>query len=69
MARILQSGFELNSNTVGIEFDGRSGSPTIQTGTVRSGTYAMQVTGLTSATARGFISSFVSAANNGPFLS
>lgn len=37
-----QIGFELNSTAAGVEFDSITGSPTVQTTTVRSGTYAFQ---------------------------
>lgn len=42
MARLWQCGFELNSTTAGVEFDSITGSPTVQTSTVRNGTYALQ---------------------------
>lgn len=40
MARIWQCGFELNSITAGVEFSNVTGTATVQTGTVRTGTYA-----------------------------
>lgn len=40
MARLWSSGFELNSTTANVEFTGITNTPTIQTTTVRSGTYA-----------------------------
>ena len=43
MARLFSSGFELNSTAAGVEWTTTSGSPTISTSTVRSGTYAGQV--------------------------
>jgi len=43
MARLWSSGFELNSVTAGMEWTVLTNSPTIQTTTVRSGTYAMRV--------------------------
>ncbi|MGH7487338.1 MAG: hypothetical protein ACREMY_17315, partial [bacterium] len=44
MARIFTCGFELNSTTDGVEFISVvTGSPTIQTTVVRSGTYALQI--------------------------
>lgn len=44
MARIWSSGFELNSITADVEWSSVVGSnPTIQTSTVRSGTYALEV--------------------------
>lgn len=42
MARLWSSGFELNSLTANVEFTSVTGSPTIQTSIVRSGTYAMR---------------------------
>lgn len=56
MARLWSSGFELNSTTSGVEWtaavdDGVVG--TIQGTTVRSGSYAMQVTSLSSGAAKG----------------
>lgn len=49
MARLFSTGFELNSTTANMEFDSISGF-TIQTGTVRTGTYAAQAN-LTTSTA------------------
>jgi hypothetical protein len=48
MARLWSSGFELNSTTNGVEWTGSSGSPTIQTSVVRSGTYALNIGSLQS---------------------
>lgn len=52
MARLWSSGFELNSVTAGMEWSTVT-NLTIQTGTVRSGSYAGQITSLVSGTARG----------------
>lgn len=52
MSRIYTRGFELNTNTTGIEWDSTSGTPTIQTTTVRTGTYAGEIPSLTSGTAK-----------------
>ena len=44
MARVVTSGFELNSATAGVEFDGISaGTPSIVTSPVHNGSYALQV--------------------------
>lgn len=48
MARLWSSGFELNSLTAGMEFLGSSGSPSIQSTTKRSGSYALQISSLSS---------------------
>ena len=54
MARLWSSGFELNSVTSGVEWTNSvSINPTIQGTTVRSGTYAAQITSLTSGDATG----------------
>src|SRR5271157_4587560 len=55
MARLLTSGFELNSTTAGVEFDTLLGSTglSIQGTYVRSGSYAMQVNNATSGTLAG----------------
>lgn len=53
MARIWASGFELNdASATGLEWSASSGSPTIQGTTVRSGSYALQITSLASGTAK-----------------
>lgn len=65
--RLWSSGFELNSTTAGVEYTTNVGTtPTIQSTTVRSGTYALQ-------TASGGVQSgisydFASANSNGPFF-
>lgn len=50
MARLWSSGFELNTTGTDVEWSAQTGSPVIQTTTVRSGTYAGQITGMSSAT-------------------
>jgi hypothetical protein len=68
MARLWLSGFELNSTTADEEFTTVTWSgSTIQTGTVRSGTYAGEITSLASATRQGFAYQFAAAAANGPY--
>jgi hypothetical protein len=42
MARLWQCGFELNSTSTGMEFTTSSGTISLQTGTVRTGTYALR---------------------------
>lgn len=68
MARLWSSGFELNTNTADVEWTNTNDSPTIQTTTVRSGTYAGQVTSFTSAISKGWLYQFISAASTGPFF-
>ena len=53
MARLWSSGFELNSLTSGVEWDTTSGSPTIQSTVVRSGSYALKVNSLSSGNIQG----------------
>lgn len=49
MARLFTSGFELNTTTAGVEWTSVGSSPpTIQSTTKRSGTYALQITSLSS---------------------
>ena len=68
MARLSSSGFELNSVTSDVEWSSTYGTaPSIQTGTVRSGTYALQVTSLPSGSTEGIEYQFKSSANTGPF--
>lgn len=66
MARLWSSGFELN--TIIDEFTGNANSPSIQTTVVRSGTYALQVTGLTSGQEIGIRKQFASPASDGAFF-
>ncbi len=48
MARLWQCGFELNSTSAGMEFTTSSGTISLQTGTVRTGTYALRANPTTS---------------------
>lgn len=54
MARLWSSGFELNTDVSlgGVEFSGGIGTVSIQGTTVRSGSYAMQITSLSSGSAK-----------------
>lgn len=65
MARINQSGFELNSLTNGVEFTIVNNSPTISTGTVRSGTYSLKISSLTSGLAQNIRMQFATAGSGG----
>ncbi len=67
MARIWSTGFELNSTTANVEFTAFGTGQTIQTGTVRSGTYAGKISGMTTSISCGFLYEFLSAAANGPY--
>ena len=64
MARLWSSGFELNSLTAGVEFTNIDAGGTIDTTTVRSGTYSFKVN--TTATSNVDFN-FKSADNLGPF--
>lgn len=67
MGRLWSSGFELNSTTANVEFTASAVAvPTIQTTTVRSGTYAAQVTSLGSGISKGLSYDYSSAVSNGP---
>lgn len=66
MARIWGSGFELNSTTAGMEWTAIGSTPSIQTGTVRSGTYALESTSA-NVTRKGLLYQFASAAGAGPY--
>ena len=68
MSRISSYGFELNSATAGVEFEAVGGSPTVQSTTVRSGTYALQITSLVSATRQAARFVMAASAGNGPFF-
>src|SRR5438094_778333 len=68
MARLWQSGFELNSTTNGVEWGATFGSPTIQTTTARSGTYAGRINSLVSATQKAFQFTLAAANANGPYF-
>ncbi len=61
MARIFSSGFELNSLTAGVEWTTILSTPTIQTATVRSGTYAGKVSNLVTLTPQGWTYQFSAA--------
>lgn len=50
MARTNSSGFEINTVTAGVEFVTVTGSPVIQSGVVRSGSFALEISSLASAT-------------------
>lgn len=60
-------GFELNNNTSGMECTAVNSTPTIQSTTVRSGVYALQITSLASGTAKGMRQNFLTTAGNGPY--
>jgi len=68
MARLISCGFELNDVAHTSEFQTVYNIAVVQTGTVRTGTYAGQLTSLVSATAKGFIQQFSSANANGPYF-
>lgn len=68
MARIWQSGFELNSLTANVEFVAINGSPTIQTSIVRSGTYALKINTIVSGAMQAIRYQFSGALSNGPFF-
>ena len=67
MARLWSSGFESNTITANVEWSSNSGSPSIQTTTVRSGTYALQINSLSGVTAKRLLYQFKSSNNLGPF--
>lgn len=67
MARLWSSGFELNSTTSNLEIYSPGGSPTIQTTTVHSGTYALQITSLSSGTRKHVGFPWNGSAQNGPY--
>lgn len=67
MARLWSSGFELNTTTTDVEWGAALSTPSIQTGTVRTGTYALEITSLASGTGKGLPYTFVSANANGPY--
>lgn len=68
MARLWQSGFELNSATANIEWDVVGTGQTITTSNVNAGTYAGRISGMTSATPSGFLYKFASAIAAGPYF-
>ena len=69
MARLHQSGFELNSLTVNMEFStvGATGA-TISGTAARSGSFGLRISSLTSATAAGVSYKFLSASVAGPYF-
>src|SRR5882724_4081843 len=68
MARLITSGFELNSATAGVEIHQTNGVIVIGTGaSVRSGTYALHTTGLVSGTSQRASFRHVSTPTGGPF--
>lgn len=68
MARLFTSGFELNSILAGTEMSGTSNSPGLSTTTVRSGTYALRIFGMSSGSPKGMGPIFASAAGDGPYF-
>ncbi len=66
--RVYSSGFELQSITADMEWTTINGSPTIITGTKRSGEASMQVVTLGSGTREAVNFQFVSANANGPYF-
>lgn len=66
MSRLWHSGFELNSTTDGVEWSLNNATPTIQSTTVRTGTYAGQITSLGSGTSKFFLYTYSSGTSNGP---
>lgn len=69
MARLWGSGFEINSVTSNVEFRDVTGSPTISTTTVRSGTYAGRISSLSSSTPKLFTNWIGSGGDDtGPFF-
>ena len=69
MARLWSSGFELNTTSADVEWAYTSGTlPTIQTTTVRSGTYALQITSLGSTIPIDIAYTFKTPDGNGPYF-
>lgn len=69
MARLLTSGFEINTSaSTGNEFANVAGSPTVQTTVARSGDRALQITSLTSGTRMGFIANYTDGFGDGPYF-
>ncbi len=64
--RIWSSGFEVNSITAGMEWDfvGSSGTPSVQGTTVRTGSYALQISSLSSGTRKALGHLYESAQSN-----
>lgn len=65
-ARLFTGGFETNSNTAQVEWTVTNGSPSIETGTIRSGTYAGEATA-SSGTPNGWLYEFLTTAAKGPY--
>jgi hypothetical protein len=69
MARLWQSGFELNTlGALGVEFTVVHGSPTIVTTPVLSGTYALRISSLVSTAFQGVRYTFFTVDSNGPLF-
>lgn len=68
MARIYQDGLELNSATAPLNSYDTFTSSTVGTTHVRSGTYAMRVSSLTSATAQGALKKWLASSGSGPYF-
>jgi len=69
MARLWSCGFELNSTGSGVEFNSASGTAvSITTTTVRSGTYALRINGLTSGARSTASQGFSAATADGPYF-
>ncbi|HSX05666.1 MAG TPA: hypothetical protein VLF69_04315 [Candidatus Saccharimonadales bacterium] len=69
MARVHQSGFELNSLTANMEWSviGAAGT-TITSGAARSGTYGLRISSMTSATQAGVLYKWLAVASTGPYF-
>lgn len=68
MARVYQDGFEFNSVTSNIStWETISGSPTISTTTVRSGTYSGRISSLSSGAAKGWVKKWLASTADGPY--
>src|SRR5690349_6424699 len=66
MARLFTSGFELNSTTK--KFPSGNTGGTIQTSTVRSGTYAFEVSSIISVISQSIVCQLSSTDTNGPYF-
>ncbi|HSX31229.1 MAG TPA: hypothetical protein VLE99_04895 [Candidatus Saccharimonadales bacterium] len=69
MARVHQSGFELNSTTANVEWNlfGTAGT-TITSGAARSGGFGLRISSLTSGTQAGAVYKWLSVAGTGPYF-
>lgn len=67
MARLYTSGFEMNSLTANVEWTSIQSTPSIQGTTVRSGSYALEISSLSSGSVKGVRYQFGAANGNGPF--